>query len=93
MGGLERIEVTLHLHTWRCQNEEFSDSLKHTKPWQRVKKGKESFTDVILRMTRKKELGTLLDYVRGLKPDEELAKTLEDIVGERKKISLPTPTF
>ncbi|MBS7622451.1 antitoxin VapB family protein [Candidatus Bathyarchaeota archaeon] len=59
----------------------------------KVKGEKESFTDVILRIARKKGSGNLLDYVRSLQPDEELARTLEEIVQERKKISLPAPQF
>jgi predicted CopG family antitoxin len=58
-----------------------------------VKAAKESFTDVILRIVKKKEEGTLLDYVRSIEPDEEFAKTLEDVVKERKGISVAAPTF
>jgi predicted CopG family antitoxin len=59
----------------------------------KTKREKESFTEVIIRIIGKKEEGNLLDYIRNLKPDEELAKTLEDILEERKKISLSTPTI
>jgi predicted CopG family antitoxin len=58
-----------------------------------VKAAKESFTDVILKIVKKKEEGTLLDYVRSIEPDEEFAKTLEDVVKERKGISVAAPTF
>lgn len=58
-----------------------------------VKAAKESFTDVILKIVKKKEEGTLLDYVRSIEPDEEFAKTLEDVVKERKRISVAAPTF
>jgi predicted CopG family antitoxin len=58
-----------------------------------VKAAKESFTDVILKIVKKKEEGTLLDYVRSIEPDEEFAKTLEDVVKERKGISVAGPTF
>ena len=58
-----------------------------------VKAAKESFTDVILKIVKKKEEGTLLDYVRSIEPDEEFAKTLEDVVKERKGISVASPTF
>jgi predicted CopG family antitoxin len=58
-----------------------------------VKAAKESFTDVILKIVKKKEEGTLLDYVRSVEPDEEFAKTLEDVVKERNRISLTAPTF
>jgi predicted CopG family antitoxin len=58
-----------------------------------AKAAKESFTDVILKIVKKKEEGTLLDYVRSIEPDEEFAKTLEDVVKERKGISVAAPTF
>jgi predicted CopG family antitoxin len=45
----------------------------------------ESFTDVILRLTAKTRKGTLLDYVRTMKPDEEFAKSLEEIVKRRER--------
>jgi len=59
----------------------------------RLKKERESFTEVILRLTRKKERGTLLDYVRSLEPDEEFAEELEKVVEERKNIALKAPRF
>ena len=46
----------------------------------RMKKERESFTEAILRLTEKKERGTLLDYVRSLEPDEEFAEELERVV-------------
>ena len=54
----------------------------------RLKKDRESFTETILRLTRKAERGTLLDYVRSLEPDEEFATELENVVEERKSIGL-----
>ena len=58
-----------------------------------LKAARESFTDVILRIVKKRKEGTLLDYVRSVEPDEEFAKTLEDVVKERKGISVGAPTF
>jgi predicted CopG family antitoxin len=58
-----------------------------------LKAARESFTDVILRTVKKRKEGTLLDYNRSLVPDEEFAKTLEDVVKERNRISLTAPTF
>ena len=58
-----------------------------------MKAARESFTDVILRIVKKRKEGTLLDYIRSLVPDEEFAKTLEDVVKERDRISLTAPTF
>jgi len=59
----------------------------------RLKKERESFTEAILRLTRKKERGTLLDYVRSLEHDEEFAEELEKVVEERKGIALKAPRF
>jgi predicted CopG family antitoxin len=57
-------------------------------------KGKdESFTKVILRLTRKKAAGNLLDYVRSLSPDEELASAIEKVLEKRSKIRLRSPDF
>jgi predicted CopG family antitoxin len=58
-----------------------------------MKAAKESFTDVILKIVKKKEEGTLLDYVRSIEPDQEFAKILEHVVKERSKISLSAPAF
>jgi predicted CopG family antitoxin len=58
-----------------------------------AKAAKESFTDVILRILKKKQEGTLLDYVRSVEPDEEFARTLEDVLKERDRISLAAAGF
>lgn len=57
----------------------------------RLKRDRESFTDVILRLTRSRASGTLLEYIRLLEPDEDFAKIMEEVVKERRKISLRTP--
>jgi predicted CopG family antitoxin len=59
----------------------------------RLKKERESFTQVILRLTDKKERGTLLDFVRSLEPDEGFAQELEKVVEERKTIVAEAPRF
>jgi predicted CopG family antitoxin len=59
----------------------------------KAKTVKESFTDVILRIVKKRKEGTLLDYVRSLEPDEEFATILDGILEDRKRVSLRTPTF
>ena len=59
----------------------------------KAKTEKESFTDVILRIVKKRKEGTLLEYLRKLEPDEEFAKVLERILEERKRISLTASTF
>jgi predicted CopG family antitoxin len=41
-----------------------------------AKAAKESFTDVVLRILKKMQEGTLLDYIRSVEPDEEFARAL-----------------
>jgi predicted CopG family antitoxin len=53
----------------------------------KMKKERESFTETILRLTNKNEKGTLLDYIKTLKPDEDLPSTLETILEDRNKIT------
>ena len=57
----------------------------------KMKREKESFTELIMRIAKKKEKGTLLDYLRSIEPDEEFAATLEAVVNERRGISLKAP--
>jgi predicted CopG family antitoxin len=54
----------------------------------RLKSKDESFTKVILRLAQKKSKGNLLEYMRSIAPDNELAERLEEIVKERHKIRL-----
>ncbi len=57
-------------------------------------KGKdESFTKVILRLTRKKAAGNLLDHVLSFSPDEELASAVGKVLEKRSKIPLRAPEF
>ena len=53
---------------------------------QKMKKERESFTETILRITNKTEKGTLLDYIKTLNPDEDLATNLETVLLDRNKI-------
>jgi predicted CopG family antitoxin len=53
----------------------------------KMKKERESFTETILRLTKRAEKGTLLDYVKTLPPDEEFASTLEKVLEDRDKIT------
>ena len=57
----------------------------------RMKGEKESFTEAILRIARKREEGTLLDFLKSVKPDEEFAAILEEVIKERRTISLRAP--
>jgi len=45
----------------------------------------ESFTNIILKLTGKKDL---LRYIRSLKPDEELANSIEEAMTETRKQKL-----
>ena len=54
----------------------------------RLKTKDESFTKVILRLAQKKSKGSLLEYVRSIAPDNELADRLEEVLVERQKIHL-----
>lgn len=56
-----------------------------------LKQERESFTKAILRLARSRAKGTLLDYVRSLDPDEELAEVMEEIVKEGRKVTLRVP--
>jgi predicted CopG family antitoxin len=42
-----------------------------------LKNGNESFTEVILRLTKRKELGKLSEYIKRSEPDKELARNIE----------------
>jgi len=53
----------------------------------KAKKERESFTETILRITKRTERGTLLDYVKTLEPDEDFASALEAVVDERDTIT------
>ncbi len=65
-------------------SEEAYNALAH------VKGKDESFTKVILRLTRRRSSGSLLDYVRSMPPDEELASAVEKVLEKRKYIRLRT---
>ncbi len=54
----------------------------------RLKTKNESFTKVILRLAGKKSKGSLLEYLRSMGPDHELADQLEKVVGERSRVRL-----
>ncbi len=54
----------------------------------RLKSKDESFTKVILRLAQKRNKGSLLDYIRSIAPDNELADRLEEVLEERQKIRL-----
>ncbi|HEY4823049.1 MAG TPA: antitoxin VapB family protein [Candidatus Bathyarchaeia archaeon] len=54
----------------------------------RVKSKDESFTKVILRLTGKKAKGNLLEYIKSIGPNNELADRLEIVLAERSRIRL-----
>jgi predicted CopG family antitoxin len=53
----------------------------------KMKKERESFTETILRLTRRTEKGSLLDYIKTLEPDEEFAANLEAVLEDRNNIT------
>ena len=54
----------------------------------RAKGRDESFTKVILRLTKRKSSGDLLDYIRSVGPNEGLASAIEKVLEKRKHIRL-----
>jgi len=53
---------------------------------ERMKKGKESFTDAILRLARRDNARRLLEILDRLGPDEELAASIERVYGRRNRV-------
>jgi len=41
-----------------------------------------------LRLTKKSEMGNLLEYIKTLEPDEEFATLMDDVVRNRGKVTL-----
>jgi predicted CopG family antitoxin len=56
----------------------------------RVKSKDESFTKVILRLTGRRSKGNLLQYIKSVGPNDELADRLEKVLEERSRIRLRT---
>jgi AbrB family looped-hinge helix DNA binding protein len=56
----------------------------------RIKRKNESFSEVILRITGKKTKGNLLEYIRSIAPDNELADSIEKVLKKRNNIHLRT---
>lgn len=54
----------------------------------RLKRERESFTDAILRLTKKKREGNLLEYIRSMEKDDELSKNIEEVAKRRKSTAL-----
>ncbi len=54
----------------------------------RLKAQNESFTEVILRLAKKRASRSLLDYLQSMPPDEELADLLEGVLEEREQVRL-----
>ena len=53
---------------------------------QRIKEGKESFTDAILRLARKDSARKLVNVLERLDPDENLAVSIERAYGRRGRV-------
>lgn len=54
----------------------------------KIKGREESFTNVILRLTKRKSSGDLLDYIKSVGPNEGLASAIEKVLEKRKHIQL-----
>ena len=54
----------------------------------RLKAQNESFTEVILRLAKKRASRSLLDYLRSMPKDDELADLLESVLDERERVEL-----
>ncbi len=59
----------------------------------RLKSKDESFTNVILRLARKRARGNFLEYMRSISQDHDFADRLEKVLEERKKIPLNSPAL
>ncbi len=53
---------------------------------ERIKEGKESFTDAILRLARRDNARRLLEILDRLGPDEELAASIERVYRRRRMV-------
>jgi predicted CopG family antitoxin len=45
----------------------------------RLKTNNESFTEVILRLSKQREAGKLSEYIETMEPDEDLARNVETV--------------
>lgn len=52
----------------------------------KMKKGKESFSDVVLKLAEKKKKRSLLEFAGKWKNNEEMVKIMEDVLRERHAI-------
>jgi len=68
-------------------SEEAYDALSH------IKSQNESFTDVILRLSKRREVGRLSEYVKTIAPDPELADNIEKASQRLRKIKLRKMNF
>lgn len=53
---------------------------------ERIKEGKESFTDAIIRLARRDNARRLLEILDRLSPDEELAASIERVYHQRRRV-------
>lgn len=53
---------------------------------ERIKEGKESFTDAILRLAWRDNARRLLEILDRLGPDEELAASIEQVYRQRRRV-------
>jgi predicted CopG family antitoxin len=53
---------------------------------ERMKEGKESFTDAIIRLARRDNARRLLEVLHHLGPDEDLAASVERVYRQRRRV-------
>jgi predicted CopG family antitoxin len=68
-------------------SEEAYNALSH------LKNQNESFTDVILRLSKQREAGRLSDYIKTIAPDRELADNIEKASRRLRKAKLRNVDF
>lgn len=65
------------------------ESYEELKKW----KGNKSFSETILRLTKKRSNKNLLEFIKNMKPNPELADAIESVYKERYKYKLKKVRF
>src|SRR4030067_2415134 len=75
--------ISVHAHTWTIMSTKtITITLEAYKRLRSKKASNESFTDIILKLTRKKDT---LAYIRSMKPSIELADNIEKAMRKTRK--------
>jgi len=80
--------IYTHIHVSRMAHKTLTISEEAYNALARLKSKDESFTKVIIRLAQKKSKGSLLEYLKTITPDHELADKVEEVLKERRKIRL-----